>query len=209
MRIVLIHNHTITSAGIQMAIGEIDDPRPNVYAVTTYSDAQEIVNRLNIDIAVCQVQNSSNAVGARSIAKAGITCIVLLEAVHSSIVRPVITGGKIIPLFWRATTPDILRQTLLATQHESILKSAEVFQSVLDHQASSIADSIGIFSKLGSNHIDTLTLLASGKQPTEIIDELGMDKRTIYAHLRDLRDFFGVDNNIALAIAARDAGIAI
>lgn len=204
MRILLVVKHPIIRVGINSVLQDLDD-RTSIYPVDKYDAGIEIATGLAIDVAVCFVETTEDARGVRGLAKSGVTCIALLTT-YSEIVSNVINGGYVIPLYWQATTPDILRQTVLATEHEAILNTASVFRTVLERQAEAMSKAMGVY-RLSPLHIDVLYLVAAGYKAKGICARLNRTGRVIYPVLSELRDYFGVDNDIALAIKAREMGL--
>lgn len=206
MKIILIHRHIIIRMGIELCIKNSAE-RIELISINNYADALDILDRTSsIDLVLCQVSTKTDAANVKKISKIGITCITLLTT-YSTIVKSVITSGtKVVPLYWETITPDILIQTILATQYPSVLNQTEVFQSVLNNQSKSIAIMMGIYDKLGNSHIDILMLIGSGKDPKEISVILNMVPKTVYRYLRELRDMLGVSSNTRLTLKAREYG---
>ena len=199
LKIGLMETEPIRVAGFR----SVFEGKPNVEIVPV--DLDGLLTDKSLGMALFSVHSSTDAFETLATirsARPGLRIIVMgSEADDETIIKAIAAGAK--GYLEETASPDQVEQAIDVVQSGSVWAPRRVLSIFIDRVMQSSARAVRRSgSQFTHREREVLQLLVAARSNREIAETLGIEERTVKAHVARLMRKVGVDNRIALSIYA-------
>lgn len=199
LKIGLMENEPIRVAGFR----SIFEDKGSVEIVPI--DLEGLLNDKSLGLALFSIHGASDAfetLATIRAARPGVRIIVMgSEADDETIIKAIAAGAK--GYLEETASPDQVEQAIEVVQSGSVWAPRRVLSLFIDRVMQSSARAVRRSgSQFTHREREVLQLLVAARSNREIAQTLGIEERTVKAHVARLMRKVGVDNRIALSIYA-------
>jgi DNA-binding NarL/FixJ family response regulator len=205
IKMIVVSTNALTRSGVQNLVTRSE--LPTIEVIGRFKDFKEtndylhdnVVDVLLIDDALPANTNMIREVKSLLSTHFGLEVIVILQRPTASLVQRLLDHNVHGLLHKHDDLEQFLAQAvLLVRKHGTYLSPGISHCRVGSHN---------LPSTIGQRDFDVLRLLASGLEPKEIAEQMGVGSNTIYRTLRALRDTFSAQSNAHLVDIAHQTNL--
>lgn len=202
MRFLLCDDHALFREGLQLVLGQLDDPVELVGVGDAESALAIVRENDDLDLVLLDLDlprmSGFEALAILRREHPAVPVVVLSASERSADARAALEGGA------SGFIPKSTRGEVLLAAIRLVLSGGIYVPSLMLEGASAADTGLRSGPRLSARQLDVLRLLAKGLSNQQIGERLAIAPGTVKSHITRLYDLLGVDNRTAAAARLRD-----